>query len=203
MTADAVTALLAAPDLGTRLRLRDQFFMILMYDLAARDAGMLALTLATSTPGGSCRGPAREALQTQALAHHQRDGPALRPLRRRFHPSPEPAAPRFYTVRNHCPTRMYGDELADVALAELEALVGDHDPAAGADLALDPDRSGGQRRGRDLAGRDGGAADVGQAVDADGAWPGACQDAVGDGVHEVPVQAQGNGPAGQLVAGLL
>jgi integrase len=44
--ADAVTALLAAPDPGTRLGLRDQFFMILMYDLAARDAEMLALTLA-------------------------------------------------------------------------------------------------------------------------------------------------------------
>jgi len=46
MTTDAVTALLAAPDPGTRLGLRDQFFMILMYDLAARDAEMLALTLA-------------------------------------------------------------------------------------------------------------------------------------------------------------
>jgi len=45
MTTDAVTALLAAPDPGTRLGLRDQFFMILMYDLAARDAEMLALNL--------------------------------------------------------------------------------------------------------------------------------------------------------------
>jgi site-specific recombinase XerD len=49
MTTDAVTALLAAPDPGTRLGLRDQFFMILMYDLAARDAEMLALTLAGYT----------------------------------------------------------------------------------------------------------------------------------------------------------
>src|SRR5207248_10377187 len=32
MTTDAVTALLAAPDPGTRIGLRDQFFMILMYD---------------------------------------------------------------------------------------------------------------------------------------------------------------------------
>ena len=44
MTTDAVTALLAAPDPGTRLGLRDQF-VVLMYDLAARDAEMLALTL--------------------------------------------------------------------------------------------------------------------------------------------------------------
>jgi integrase/recombinase XerD len=46
MSTDAVTALLAAPDPGTRIGLRDQFFMILMYDLAARDAEMLALNLA-------------------------------------------------------------------------------------------------------------------------------------------------------------
>ena len=38
MSTDAVAALLAAPDPGTRTGLRDQFFMILMYDLAARDA---------------------------------------------------------------------------------------------------------------------------------------------------------------------
>src|SRR5439155_23899773 len=46
MSTDAVTALLAAPDRGTRIGLRDQFFMILMYDLAARDTEMLALNLA-------------------------------------------------------------------------------------------------------------------------------------------------------------
>jgi len=46
MTTDAVAALLAAPDPGTPLGLRDQSFMILMYDLAARDAEMLALNLA-------------------------------------------------------------------------------------------------------------------------------------------------------------
>jgi integrase/recombinase XerD len=46
MSTDAVTALLAAPDPGTRIGLRDQFFMILMYDLAARDAEMLAMNYA-------------------------------------------------------------------------------------------------------------------------------------------------------------
>lgn len=46
MSTDAVTALLAAPDPGTRIGLRDQFFMILMYDLAARDGELLAMDLA-------------------------------------------------------------------------------------------------------------------------------------------------------------
>src|SRR5258708_38463032 len=50
MSTDAVTALLAVPDPGTRIGLRDQFFMILMYDLAARDAEMPALNLAAIDP---------------------------------------------------------------------------------------------------------------------------------------------------------
>ena len=41
MSTDAIAALLATPDPGTRTGLRDQFFMILMYDLAARDGEML------------------------------------------------------------------------------------------------------------------------------------------------------------------
>ena len=45
LTTSAITALLAAPDPATRTGLRDQFFMVLMYDLAARDAEMLALTV--------------------------------------------------------------------------------------------------------------------------------------------------------------
>ncbi|HKS99597.1 MAG TPA: hypothetical protein VJT31_08725 [Rugosimonospora sp.] len=45
MNTDAVTALLT-PNPGTRTGPRDQFFMILTCNLAARDAEMLALTLA-------------------------------------------------------------------------------------------------------------------------------------------------------------
>src|SRR6266702_450345 len=99
MTTDAVTALLAAPDPGTRTGLRDQFFMILMYDLAARDAEMLALNLAdidtrrlTADLLGKGSKPRRLPITSETARHFGRYAAV-------FHPSPEPAAPMFYTVR--------------------------------------------------------------------------------------------------------
>src|SRR2546430_11423960 len=112
MTTDAVTALLAAPDPGTRLGLRDQFFMILMYDLAARDAEMLALNLAdidtrrlTADLPGKGSKPRRLPITSETARHFGRYAAV-------FHPSPEPAAPMFYTVRNHRPARMSDDNVA-------------------------------------------------------------------------------------------
>ena len=112
MTTDAVTALLAAPDPGTRLGLRDQFFMILMYDLAARDAEMLALTLAdidarrlTADLLGKGSKPRRLPITSETARHFARYAAV-------FHPSPEPEAPLFYTVRNHRRARMSDDNVA-------------------------------------------------------------------------------------------
>ncbi|MGO9098371.1 MAG: tyrosine-type recombinase/integrase [Mycobacterium sp.] len=112
MTTDAVTALLAAPDPGTRIGLRDQFFMILMYDLAARDAEMLALSLAdidtrrlTADLLGKGSKPRRLPITSETARHFDRYAAV-------FHPRPEPAAPMFYTVRNHRPARMSDDNVA-------------------------------------------------------------------------------------------
>ena len=112
MTTDAVTALLAAPDPGTRLGLRDQFFMILMYDLAARDAEMLALTLAdidarrltADLPGkapnpGACPSPARRPGTSAATP------PSSTPARNRRHRCSTPCG---ITVR----ARMSDDNVA-------------------------------------------------------------------------------------------
>jgi len=112
MSTDAVTALLAAPDPGTRLGLRDQFFMILMYDLAARDAEMLALTLAdidarrlTADLLGKGSKPRRLPVTSETARHFDRYTAV-------FHPSPDPAAPLFYTVRKHRPAQMSDDNVA-------------------------------------------------------------------------------------------
>ena len=112
MTTDAVTALLAAPDPGTRIGLRDQFFMILMYDLAARDAEMLALSLAdidtrrlTADLLGKGSKPRRLPITSETARHFDRYAAV-------FHPRPEPAAPMFYTVRNHRPAPMSDDNVA-------------------------------------------------------------------------------------------
>jgi integrase/recombinase XerD len=114
MTTDAVTALLAAPDPGTRLGLRDQFFMVLMYDLAARDGEMLALTLADIDPRrltadllGKGSKPRRLPITSETAQHFGRYAAV-------FHPSPEPAAPMFYTVRNHRPAPMSDDNVARI-----------------------------------------------------------------------------------------
>jgi integrase/recombinase XerD len=112
MSTDAVAALLAAPDPGTRTGLRDQFFMILMYDLAARDAEMLAMNLAdldtrrlTVDLLGKGSKPRRLPISGETAQHFGRYAAV-------FHPSPEPAAPLFYTMRNHHPTRMSDDNVA-------------------------------------------------------------------------------------------
>jgi site-specific recombinase XerD len=112
MSTDAVTALLAAPDPGTRLGLRDQFFMILMYDLAARDAEMLALNVAdidtrrlTADLLGKGSKPRRLPITSETARHFDRYAAV-------FHPSPEPAAPMFYIVRNHRPAPMSDDNVA-------------------------------------------------------------------------------------------
>lgn len=112
MTTQAVAALLATPDPGTRLGLRDQFFMILMYDLAARDAEMLALTLdnidtkrLTVDLLGKGSKPRRLPITSETAAHFGRYAAV-------FHPDPEPATPMFYTVRSHRPTRMSDDNVA-------------------------------------------------------------------------------------------
>lgn len=112
MSTDAVTALLAAPDPDTRLGLRDQFFMILMYDLAARDAEMLALNVAdidtrrlTADLLGKGSKPRRLPITSETAQHFERYAAV-------FHPSPEPAAPMFYVARDHRPAPMSDDNVA-------------------------------------------------------------------------------------------
>jgi site-specific recombinase XerD len=112
MTTDAVTALLIAPDPGTRIGLRDQFFMILMYDLAARDAEMLALSLAdidtkrlTADLIGKGSKPRRLPITGDTARHFDRYIAV-------FHPDPVPTASLFYTVRNHRRNPMSDDNVA-------------------------------------------------------------------------------------------
>ncbi len=112
MSTTAVTALLAAPDPSTRTGLRDQFFMILMYDLAARDAEMLAMNLAdidtrrlTVDLLGKGSKPRRLPITSETAQHFGRYAAI-------FHPSLEPATPMFHSVRNHRPTRMSDDNVA-------------------------------------------------------------------------------------------
>ena len=86
--------------------------MILMYDLAARDAEMLALNLAdidtrrlTADLLGKGSKPRRLPITTETARHFDRYVAV-------FHPRAEPEAPLFYTVRNRHPARMSDDNVA-------------------------------------------------------------------------------------------
>ncbi len=112
MSAGAVAALLAAPDSATRTGLRDQFFMILMYDLAARDGEMLAMTLGdldvqrlTADLLGKGAKPRRLPITGQTAAHFERYAAV-------FHPDADPAVPMFYTIRNRQRGPMSDDNAA-------------------------------------------------------------------------------------------
>lgn len=112
LTTSAVTTLLAAPDPATRTGLRDQFFMILMYDLAARDAEMLALSVAdidtkrrTAELIGKGSKPRRLPITEETAAHYRRYTAA-------FHPDADPGQPLFYTIHGHRKTAMSDDNVA-------------------------------------------------------------------------------------------
>ncbi|MDQ0213127.1 tyrosine-type recombinase/integrase [Arthrobacter bambusae] len=112
MTTTAITALLATPDASTRIGLRDQFFIILMYDLAARDAEMLALTLGDIDTKrlivdliGKGSKPRRLPINTETAAHCRRYTAA-------FHADPDPGQPLFYTIHRHRKTSMSDDNVA-------------------------------------------------------------------------------------------
>ncbi|MFO1219367.1 MAG: tyrosine-type recombinase/integrase [Burkholderiaceae bacterium] len=112
LTTTAVTALLAAPDPATRTGLRDQFFMILMYDLAARDAEMLALTVGdidaqrrSAQLIGKGSKPRRLPITAGTATHFQR-------YVKTFHPDTNLGQPLFYTVHGHRKTPMSDDNVA-------------------------------------------------------------------------------------------
>ena len=112
LTTTAITALLAAPDPGTRTGLRDQFFMILMYDLAARDAEMLALTVGDINTQrrsaeliGKGSKPRRLPITEETAAHFQRYAKAL-------HPDMDLGQPLFYTTHDRRKTPMSDDNVA-------------------------------------------------------------------------------------------
>jgi integrase/recombinase XerD len=91
---------------ATSLKYLGQFFMILMYDLAARDGEMLALNLAdidtrrlTADLLGKGSKPRRLPITSETARHFDRYVAV-------FHPRAEPEAPMFYTceviVRHGC-----------------------------------------------------------------------------------------------------
>lgn len=121
LSQQAVTTLLAQPDPSTRTGLRDQFFMILMYDTAARDAEMLTMNLGDLDPArltvdliGKGSKPRRVPITKQTAEHYQRYTTA-------WHPDPNPGDPMFYTIHAHAKTHMSDDNAARIIHAHAQA----------------------------------------------------------------------------------
>lgn len=112
MPPDAMKALLDTPDPATKNGLRDQFFMSLMYDTAARDCEMLAMRLSdykadslTVYLMGKGAKPRLVPVSAETTALFIR-------YRGRMHPENEGEAPMFYTVHKHAKTPMSDDNVA-------------------------------------------------------------------------------------------
>jgi site-specific recombinase XerD len=114
MSQQAIKALLAQPDPTSRTGLRDQFFMILMYDTAARDAELLAATIGdldatrlTIDLIGKGSRPRRIPITKETAAHYRHYTAA-------FHREPQRGDPLFYTVHSHRRTPMSDDNAARI-----------------------------------------------------------------------------------------
>ena len=112
MSQDAVKTLLGIPDPKTKNGLRDQFFMSLMYDTAARDCEMLAMHLSDYNA---------ESLTVYLMGKGAK--PRLVPVsaettslfvryRDRMHPENVGNDPMFYTIHNNAKTSMSDDNVA-------------------------------------------------------------------------------------------
>lgn len=112
MTQEAMAAVLRQPDISRKMGIRDMFFMVLMYDAAARDCEMLSLRYGdidtekrTVYLLGKGSKPRLVPISEDTVNHFLRYGKV-------FHPSGDGAALMFYTVRHHEKTPMSDDNVA-------------------------------------------------------------------------------------------
>lgn len=104
--------LLAIPDTKQKLGMRDQFFMVLMYDTAARDCEMLRMRLedfhaenhTVYLMGKGCK-PRLVPISKETTALFQK-------YIRRFHADKQMSAPLFYTIHQNERTPMSDDNVA-------------------------------------------------------------------------------------------
>lgn len=90
-----------------------------------------------------------------------------------------------------------GDDLSRMPRAELDELAVDHEAAARVHLALGSDGTSRQGRRRQRRHRGPSPVDLPQTVGRNGTGPRSHQGVVGDGVHEVSVETEGDRAAGE------
>lgn len=112
MSKDAITAILRQPDPSKKNGIRDLFFLVLMYDSAARDCEMLSMRFCDLDPVGRVayllgKGgkPRSVPISNDTIQHFYRYAKA-------FHPQKDGHVPMFYTVRHGKKHQMSDDNVA-------------------------------------------------------------------------------------------
>jgi integrase len=112
MTQDAMSAVLRQPDTSKKMGIRDMFFMVLMYDTAARDCEMLSMRYGdidtekrTVYLLGKGSKPRLVPISEDTVKHFHR-------YRKLFHLTGNKTAPMFYTVRRREIAPMSDDNVA-------------------------------------------------------------------------------------------
>lgn len=112
MSKNAITAVLHQPDTTRKIGIRDLFFMVLMYDSAARDCEMLSMRFCDLDPMGKIvyllgKGskPRSVPISDDTVQHFHRYAKV-------FHPKNDGSVPMFYTIRNGKMGHMSDDNVA-------------------------------------------------------------------------------------------
>jgi integrase len=112
MTQDAMAVVLRQPDTSRKMGIRDTFFMVLMYDSAARDCEMLSMRFCDIDPEkrtvylfGKGSKPRLVPISEDTLRHFRR-------YEKAFHSSGDDAVPMFYTIRRNEKMPMSDDNVA-------------------------------------------------------------------------------------------
>jgi len=112
MTRDAIAAVLRQPNPSKRNGARDLFFLVLMYDTAARDCEMLSMLFGDFDPAskvayllGKGNKPRSVPVSDETVQHFHR-------YAKTHHPTKDTAQPMFYTIRNGAKCTMSDDNVA-------------------------------------------------------------------------------------------
>lgn len=112
MEQDVMRELLATPDTGQKQGLRDQFFMSLMYDTAARDCEMLRLKLKDFNAENHTVYLMGKGSKPRLVPVSKETTALFQNYRKKFHLGSTGSEPLFYTIHQHEKTSMSDDNVA-------------------------------------------------------------------------------------------
>ena len=112
MSEDAIREILNAPDTSKRNGIRDQFFLSLMYDSAARDCEMLGMKVSDYEETSSSVYLMGKGSKPRLVPVSPETTEYCRFYKERFHKNSDPDTPMFYTIRKGNKTQMSDDNVA-------------------------------------------------------------------------------------------